>query len=94
MHFNYHELFIDLCLIGAKMQVYQNCLFQNVIFTFSALYSIPENLNIIKFLVLLEIALLFPVLPSTSEVLDHDKHSPMQGSHWIQIRKSFCTTYV
>jgi len=79
MHINYHELFIDLYLIGAQTQVYQNCFFQNVIFTFSALYRIPENLNVIKFPVVLEIALLFPVLQSISEVLDHDKHLPMQG---------------
>lgn len=64
MHINYHELLLDLCLTGAEMQVYQRIL---------------EHLNITKFLVLLEIALLFPVLQPASEVLDHDKYSPMQG---------------
>lgn len=63
MHINYHELLLDRCLTGAEMKVYKKIL---------------EHLNITKFLVLLEIAL-FPVLQPASEVLDHDKYSPIQG---------------
>lgn len=86
MHIICHELFIDLHLISGQMQVYKNRFFKNIIFTFSALYSIPENLNVVKFLVLLEIALFSSLLLKfwTMTCI----HPCKTGSHWIQMRNN------